>query len=72
MVIRSYSFIQSIFFGIGSGLGWWIAIMLLSAIRKRIEKSPVLSPLKGTGITLIIIGIMAMVFMGFSGLLNIQ
>ena len=72
MVIRSYSFIQSIFFGIGSGLGWWIAIMLLSAIRKKIENSPVIGPLKGTGITLIIIGIMAMAFMGFSGLLNIQ
>ncbi len=72
MVIRNYSFIQSVFFGFGSGLGWWIAIMLLSAIRKRIEKSPVPIPLKGTGITLIIIGIMAMAFMGFSGLLNIQ
>jgi Na+-transporting NADH:ubiquinone oxidoreductase subunit E len=72
MVIRSYSFIQSVFFGIGSGLGWWIAIMLLSAIRKKIEKLPVIGPLKGTGITLIIIGIMAMAFMGFSGLLNIQ
>lgn len=72
MVIRNYSFIQSIFFGVGSGLGWWIAIMLLSAIRKRIEKALVPAPLKGTGITLIIIGIMAMAFMGFSGLLNIQ
>lgn len=72
MVIRSYSFIQSVFFSIGSGLGWWIAIMLLAAIRKKIEKSPVIGPLKGTGITLIIIGIMAMAFMGFSGLLNIQ
>lgn len=72
MVIRNYTFIQSILFGIGSGLGWWLAIMLLAAIRKRIAKSSVIGPLQGTGITLIIIGIMAMAFMGFSGLLNIQ
>ena len=70
--IRNYSLIQTVTFGIGSGLGWWLAIMALAAIRKKIEKSPIPAPLQGAGITLIIIGIMAMAFIGFSGMLNVQ
>jgi len=72
MEIRNYSFIQSIIFGLGSGLGWWLAIMLLSAMRKKIEKAPVPAGLQGSGITMITIGFMAMAFMGFSGMLQVQ
>jgi len=72
MQLRNYSFIQSIFFGLGSGLGWWLAIMALSTIRKKVDKAPVPAPLKGPGITLITIGLMAMAFIGFSGMLNVQ
>lgn len=73
MQLRYYTFIQSIFYGLGSGLGWWLAIMALAAIRKKVDKSPnVPAALKGPGITLIIIGIMAMAFIGFSGMLNVQ
>lgn len=72
MQLRSYSFIQSVFFGLGSGLGWWLAIVLLAAIRKKTENAPVPAPLKGVGITLITIGIMAMAFMGFAGMIRVQ
>jgi Na+-transporting NADH:ubiquinone oxidoreductase subunit E len=72
MQIRQYSFFQSVIYGLGSGIGWWIAILCLAAIRKKIEKAPVPAGLKGPGITFIIIGIMAMAFLGFSGMLAVQ
>jgi Na+-transporting NADH:ubiquinone oxidoreductase subunit E len=72
MEIRSYDLVQSLIYGFGSGLGWWIAILALSAIRQRVEKAPVPAGLKGPGITLITIGIMAMGFIGFSGMLSVQ
>jgi Na+-transporting NADH:ubiquinone oxidoreductase subunit E len=72
MEIRAYSFWQSVVFGLGSGLGWWLAIMALSAIRKKVEKAPVPAGLKGAGITVITIGFMAMAFIGFSGMLQVQ
>ncbi len=72
MQIREYDFIQTLVYGFGSGLGWWLAIMALAAIQKRIEKAPIPAGLKGPGITLITIGLMAMAFIGFSGMLNVQ
>jgi Na+-transporting NADH:ubiquinone oxidoreductase subunit E len=72
MQIRNYNFLQSITYGFGSGVGWWIAILALAAIRKRVDKAPVPAPLKGAGITLITIGLMAMAFIGFSGMLKVQ
>ncbi|WP_198927374.1 Rnf-Nqr domain containing protein [Thermosipho affectus] len=72
MQLRNYSLIQSVFFGFGSGIGWWLAIVLLAAIRAKVDKSPVPAPLKGVGITLITIGIMAMAFIGFAGMINVQ
>ncbi len=72
MQLRNYSFIQSVFFGLGSGIGWWLAIVLLAAIRKKTENAPVPAPLKGVGVTLITIGIMAMAFIGFAGMINVR
>ncbi|MBU8912399.1 MAG: NADH:ubiquinone reductase (Na(+)-transporting) subunit E [Spirochaetales bacterium] len=72
MEIRDYSFWQSVVFGFGSGLGWWLSIMALSAIRKKLDKAPVPAGLKGPGITVITIGFMAMAFIGFSGMLQVQ
>jgi Na+-transporting NADH:ubiquinone oxidoreductase subunit E len=72
MEIRDYSFVQSVVFGLGSGLGWWLAIMALSAIRKKTDKAPVAAGMKGAGITMITIGFMAMAFIGFSGMLQVQ
>ncbi len=72
MQIRNYGFLQAVSFGAGSGLGWWLAILLLAAIRERTEKSPVPAGLKGPGITIITIGFMAMAFIGFSGMIAVQ
>jgi len=72
MEIRDYSFLQSVVYGLGSGLGWWLAIMALSAIRKKTDKAPVAAGMKGAGITMITIGFMAMAFIGFSGMLQVQ
>jgi len=70
--IRNYSLLQSAIFSLGSGLGWWLAIASLAAIRKKVDKAPVPAGLKGPGITLITIGFMAMAFIGFSGMLKVQ
>lgn len=72
MQIRNYSFIQTVVFSFGSGLGWWLAIMALAAIQKKLVKAPVPAGLSGPGITLITIGFMAMAFIGFSGMLSVQ
>ncbi|MGJ8454677.1 NADH:ubiquinone reductase (Na(+)-transporting) subunit E [Pseudothermotoga sp. U03pept] len=72
MQLRDYSLVQSLFYGLGSGLGWWLAIVLLAAIRKKIDNAPAPAGLKGTGLTFITIGIMAMAFIGFSGMIRVQ
>ena len=55
-------------FGLGSGIGWMLAIVGLAAIREKMAYSDVPAPLKGLGITFITVGLMAMAFMCFSGL----
>ncbi|MCC5910893.1 MAG: RnfABCDGE type electron transport complex subunit A [Clostridiaceae bacterium] len=72
MVIRSYNLIQSVAFGIGSGLGWMLAIVAMAGIRQKIKNAPVPKGLQGPGITLIITGLMALAFIGFSGIVAIQ
>jgi Na+-transporting NADH:ubiquinone oxidoreductase subunit E len=72
MQIRDYTFTQSLIYSFGSGLGWWLAIMALAAIRKKTDKAPVPAGLQGPGITMITIGFMAMAFIGFSGMLQVQ
>lgn len=73
MQIRKYNFPQAVIFGFGSGAGWWLAIMLLASIRKKLDSNNAIpAGLKGTGITLITIGFMAMAFVGFSGMIAVQ
>lgn len=72
MVIRNYNFIQSVAFGAGSGIGWWLAIMMLAGIRRKLKEKMVPAGLRGAGISLIITGIMALGFIGFSGIVQIQ
>ena len=72
MVIRSYNFLQSLVFGLGSGLGWWLAISALAAIREKMGKNKLPKGLEGPGIAFIITGIMALAFIGFSGIFIIQ
>ena len=71
MVIRDYTFVNSVFFGLGSGIGWMIAIIAMAGIRQKMARSRVPRALAGAGIALIIAGIMALAFMGFSGMLKI-
>jgi Na+-transporting NADH:ubiquinone oxidoreductase subunit E len=72
MVIRNYTFIQALLFGAGSGIGWWLAIAALAAIRERISKNRLPRGLEGPGITFIITGLMALAFIGFSGMFVIS
>ncbi len=72
MVIRGYNFIQTAFFGLGSGLGWALAIISMAGIRSRINEDTLPLGLGGPAITLIITGIMAMAFIGFSGIVQIS
>jgi Na+-transporting NADH:ubiquinone oxidoreductase subunit E len=65
---RNYSFGESVFFGLGSGLGFCIAIVALAAIRERLRYSDVPLGLRGLGITLVTAGLMSMAFMIFSGI----
>ena len=72
MVIRNYTFIQSVMFGAGSGLGWLLAILAMAGIRQRLNEKKIPPALQGPGIALIISGLMAMAFIGFSGIVQIQ
>jgi Na+-transporting NADH:ubiquinone oxidoreductase subunit E len=72
MIIRDYNMIQSFAFGVGSGLGWTLAIVAMAGIRNRIKGAKIPKGLEGPGITLIITGIMALAFLGFSGIVQIQ
>lgn len=61
------SFGDSVVYGAGSGIGWWLAIVMMAAIREKIAYSHVPAALKGPGITFIITGLMGIAFMIFSG-----
>jgi Na+-transporting NADH:ubiquinone oxidoreductase subunit E len=69
-VIRDYSFIVTIGYGLGSGLGWMLAILAMAGIRQKLNASRIPAGLQGPGITLIIAGLMALAFIGFSGVLS--
>ena len=55
-------------YALGSGIGWWLAIIAMAAIREKLEYSNVPAPLKGVGITFIITGLMGIAFMSFMGI----
>ncbi len=66
---RNYSSIAEVIaFALGSGVGWWLAIVSLAAIREKMRYSDVPKPLKGLGITFILTGLMAIAFMSFMGI----
>jgi len=68
MVQRDYTLAEATVFGLGSGIGWALAIVALAAIRERLRYSNVPAPLRGLGITFITVGLMAIAFMSFSGI----
>jgi Na+-transporting NADH:ubiquinone oxidoreductase subunit E len=68
MVQRDYTLMESTVFGLGSGIGWAIAIAALAAIREKLRYSNVPSGLRGLGITFLVVGLMSIGFMAFSGI----
>jgi Na+-transporting NADH:ubiquinone oxidoreductase subunit E len=68
MVERNYNFAESITYGIGSGIGWALAIVVLAAIREKLKYSDPPEGLRGLGITFITVGLMAFGFLAFSGI----
>ncbi len=69
-VLRDFTYLQSIAFGLGSGIGWGVAIVAMAGIRQKLQFSHIPEGLQGPGITLIIAGIMALAFMGFAGVVK--
>jgi Na+-transporting NADH:ubiquinone oxidoreductase subunit E len=72
MIIRKYSFAQSVGFGIGAGVGWALAIILLAGLRQKMRYSNIPQPFQGVAIAMIVTGVLAMAFMGFAGMVSIQ
>lgn len=70
-VLRHYSFVESLIFGVGAGAGFTLALLIMAGIREELELANVPKYFKGAGITMIIAGSLALAFMGFSGLISI-
>ncbi|MCI0518156.1 MAG: NADH:ubiquinone reductase (Na(+)-transporting) subunit E [Woeseiaceae bacterium] len=68
MVERQYGFAESVVYGVGSGSGWAFALVALAGIREKLKYSDVPDGLQGLGITFIIVGLMSIGFMAFSGI----
>jgi Na+-transporting NADH:ubiquinone oxidoreductase subunit E len=68
MVERDYTLGEATVFGLGSGVGWAIAIVALAAIREKLRYSNVPDGLRGLGLTFIVVGLMSLGFMAFSGI----
>lgn len=68
LVERNYDFVESTVFGASSGVGWFLAIVAMAAIREKLNYSHVPKGLEGLGITMIVTGLMAMGFMCFAGI----
>ena len=68
MVERNYTFGESVVYGIGSGFGWALAITALAGIREKLKYSDVPDGLQGMGITFIVVGLISLGFMAFSGI----
>lgn len=73
MVLRKYTFIQTVFYSFGTSVGWALAIVLMAAIREKLLLvSDIPQGLRGAGITMIIAGLMALAFTGFAGIITLQ
>jgi Na+-transporting NADH:ubiquinone oxidoreductase subunit E len=70
MVIRDYTFLVTVGYGLGSGVGWCLAILAMAGIRQRLNVARIPEGLQGPGITLIIAGLMTLAFIGFTGVMQ--
>ncbi len=71
MITRPFNLLQAFAFGFGAGFGWLVAITLIGGIREKINEDAVPAGLRGPGITLIVIGIMSLAFVVFSGMIQL-
>ena len=71
MVLRSFSFGQTVAYSFGSGIGWMLAIITMGALRKRLIFARPLRNFGAAGITAILAGLMALAFIGFSGMASL-
>jgi electron transport complex protein RnfA len=67
--MREYSFLENIVFGLGAGVGFTLALVLMAGIREELDLADVPKPFQGAPITLIVAGILALAFMGFAGMI---
>jgi electron transport complex protein RnfA len=65
---REYDFVQSLAFALGAGVGFTVALLLMSGLRERLDLSSVSSVVQGAALTLFLAGILSMAFMGFAGM----
>ena len=70
MVLRSYTFLQTLFYSFGSGIGWMLAIIAIGGLRKKLVFSDPPPNFQAQGITAILAGLMALAFIGFTGVVN--
>jgi len=68
LVERNYTLMESVVFGFGSGLGWFLAIVAMASIRYRLRYSNVPAKLRGVGITMLLTGLISIAFMSFGGI----
>jgi electron transport complex protein RnfA len=71
-VVMEHDLLQSLFFGLGSSLGFTLVLILLAGLREHLEGAQVPAPFKGVPIALITAGFMSLAFMGFGGLDRLQ
>jgi electron transport complex protein RnfA len=69
-IIKQYDLMRSIVFGLGAGIGFTLALLIMSGIRERLEFADIPKPLRGVPVALIVAGLLSMAFMGFSGLVK--
>lgn len=67
MISKEFNFAEASVYGVSSGIGWFLAVVALAAIRERLKYSNVPAPLRGLGITFILVGLMALGFLSFAG-----
>lgn len=71
IVLKDYSFVQAIFYGVGAGAGFTLAISVMAGIREELELANVPRAFQGAPITLIVAGLLALAFMGFAGMISV-
>ncbi|MCK4272097.1 electron transport complex subunit RsxA, partial [bacterium] len=69
-IIKNYDLVRSIVFALGAGIGFTLALLIMSGMRERLEFADVPKVLRGVPIALIVAGLLSMAFMGFSGLVK--